>query len=342
MSSFGSIRIRENPIPKKKVCNFVGGVMSPLLANIALHGLEHLLQTAFPRRRGTPVVIRYADDLVVIHDNRAVIETCQKLIAEHLAGMGLELKPSKTRITHTRDTSEGPPGFACLGFTIRQYRTRTTQRGFKTIITPSKKAIKKHWQQMGEVIAHQQMAPQAQLILARGPVIGGWSNYYARGWSKQTYNKVDHTLLHQIRAWIKVRHPRQSRRGATAPYGQRKGTKLHFSPPQSQLRLRFHNETPSKRHVKIQGARSPYDGDSMYWSTRTQHYPGVTTRVGTLLRRQQGRCPRCGLYGKAGDILEVDHILPKAYGGKEVYDNWQLLHRHCHDEKTAEDRRRYA
>ena len=319
-----------------------GGTLSPLLANIALHGLEHLLQTAFPRRRATPVVIRYADELVVIHDNRAVIETCQKLIAEHLAGMGLELKPSKTRITHTLDTSEGPPGFDFLGCTIRQYRTRTTRLGFQTIITPSKQAIKKHCQQMGEVIARQKRAPQAQLILALGPVIGGWSNYYARVWSKQTYNKGDHTLLHQIRAWIKVRHPRQSRRGATAHSWQRKGTKRHFSPPQSQLRLRFHHETPIKRQVKIQGARSPYDGDWMYWSTRTRHYPGVPTRVGTLLRRQQGRCPRCGLYCKAGDILEVDHIIPKAYGGKDGYDNWQLLHRHCHDEKTAEDRRRYA
>jgi RNA-directed DNA polymerase len=238
--------------------------------------------------------------------------------------------------------SEGPPGCAFLGCTIRQYRTRTTRRGFQTIIPPSKKAIKKHCQQMGEVIARQKMAPQAQLILALGPVIGGWSNYYARVWSKQTDNKVDPTLLHHIRAWITVRQPRPSRRGATAHYWQRKGTTLHFSPPQSQLRLRFHTETPIKRQVNIQGARSPYDGDWMYWSTRTRHSPGVTTRVGTLLRRQQGRCPRCGLSCKAGDILEVDHIIPKAYGGKDVDDNWQLLHRHCHDEKTAEDRRRYA
>ena len=111
------------------VGNFVGSVISPLLAHIALHGLEHLLQTAFPRRRATPVVIRYAEDLVVIHEDRAVIETCQQLIAEHLAGMGLELKPRKTRITHTLDTSEGPPGCDFLGFTIRQYRTRTTRLG---------------------------------------------------------------------------------------------------------------------------------------------------------------------------------------------------------------------
>jgi RNA-directed DNA polymerase len=175
-----------------------GGTLSPLLANIALHGLEHLIHTAFPRPRATPAVIRYADDLVIIHEDRAVITTCQQLIAEHLAGMGLELQPSKTRVTHTLNASEGTPGFNFLGFTIRQHRTRTTRLGFKTIITPSKKAIKKHCLQMGEVIAHQKTASQAHLIMALGPVISGWSNYYSRVCSKKTYNKVDHTLLARI------------------------------------------------------------------------------------------------------------------------------------------------
>jgi RNA-directed DNA polymerase len=108
------------------------------------------------------------------------------------------------------------------------------------------------------------------------------------------------------------------------------------------LHLRFHPETRIKRHVKVQSHRSPYDGDWLYWSARLGRHPGVSTRIATLLKRQQGRCPRCGLHYCAGDVLEVDHIIPTSSGGKEGSDNWQLLHGHCHDEKTAEDRHRYA
>ncbi len=319
-----------------------GGTLSPLLANIALHGLEHHLKAAIPRKQKTPTVIRYADDLVVLHEDQAVIEKCQRLISEQLTGMGLALKPRKTRITHTLRREESEAGFDFLGFTMRQYPVRKTRLGFKTIITPSKKAIQRHCLQMREVIIHQKTAQQGHLIKELGPVIGGWSNYYSRVCSKRTYSKVDHTLCNQLRAWITIRHPKQSRQWATAQYWKREGGTLHFAPKNSRSRLHLHSDTPINRHVTIQGNRSPSDGDWMYWSTRMGQDPGVTTRVAKLLKRQQGRCPRCGLYCKAGDLLEVDHILPKAQGGKDAYYNWQLLHRHCHDEKTAEDRRRYA
>ena len=123
-----------------------------------------------------PAVIRYADDLVVIHEDRAVIEKCQGIISEQLSGMGLEWKPSKTRITHTLRRDEGEAGFDFLGFTMRPYPANKTKLGFKTIIKPSKKAMKRHCRRMGEVIAHQKMATQAHLLMELGPVIGGWSN----------------------------------------------------------------------------------------------------------------------------------------------------------------------
>jgi RNA-directed DNA polymerase len=96
-----------------------GGPVSPLLANVALHGLEERIQWAIPGRTA-PAVIRYADDLVVIHPDRAVIEQSQALIAEQLRGMGWELKPSKTRTTHTLHAEAGGAGFDFLGFNIRQ------------------------------------------------------------------------------------------------------------------------------------------------------------------------------------------------------------------------------
>lgn len=90
-----------------------GSVRLPLLANIALHGLETHLRSHFPwqrtekepgvsnTRNWKPQIIRYADDLVVLHRDKTAIEHCQRLTADWLAGMGLELSPSKTRIAHT-------------------------------------------------------------------------------------------------------------------------------------------------------------------------------------------------------------------------------------------------
>src|SRR5918911_537184 len=102
-----------------------GGPLSPLLANIALHGLETALRTAFPRDRYTagrvdwgwqPLVVRYADDFVVLHEDRAVLEQARQLAARWLASVGLELKPAKTRIGHTLLPIEGQTGFDFLGF----------------------------------------------------------------------------------------------------------------------------------------------------------------------------------------------------------------------------------
>ena len=65
--------------------------------------------------------------------------------------------------------------------------------------------------------------------------------------------------------------------------------------------------------------------------------PEMPKRVTTLLKKQKGKCTHCGLFFRENDVLEVDHKIPKSQGGKDIYDNWQLLHRHCHDTKTAND-----
>jgi RNA-directed DNA polymerase len=105
----------------------------------------------------------------------------------------------------------------------------------------------------------------------------------------------------------------------------------------SALKLIAHSETEIRRYVKVKGDASPYDGNWVYWSTRMGVHPEVSNRVATLLKRQKGKCSQCDNYFKDGDSLEVDHVVPKSKGGKDKYDNWQLLHRHCHDTKTASD-----
>src|SRR5215831_12542201 len=126
-----------------------GGVISPLLANIALHGMEAALQQAYTVREGKPALIRYADDFVVLHPSMKGVEKARNLVEEWLKGIGLELSPQKTKITHTFTRHEGHVGFDFLGQTVRQYPVGKTHSGksskgqllgFKTLITPSKEA----------------------------------------------------------------------------------------------------------------------------------------------------------------------------------------------------------
>lgn len=87
----------------------------------------------------------------------------------------------------------------------------------------------------------------------------------------------------------------------------------------------------------MQGNRSPFDGDWVYWSSRMGKHPEAPTTVATLLKKQKGKCAYCGLFFRNGDLMEIDHKLPRSKGGKDSYDNLQLLHGHCHDAKTAAD-----
>jgi RNA-directed DNA polymerase len=169
-----------------------GGVLSPLLANVALHGLEEYIRPRFPARtrrnpkppgrplQWQPQVIRYADDLVVLHRDRAVIEPCRQLTQEWLQGVGRALSEQKTRIAHTLEHVEGKAGFNFLGFQVRQdhasqYNT-SRGRGFKTLSTPSPEAVKRHWARLSELISQNKAAQQANLIGVLNPVSAGWAN----------------------------------------------------------------------------------------------------------------------------------------------------------------------
>lgn len=334
-----------------------GGVISPLLANVALHGLETNIQASFPRtvrRNGRvldnwkPLVVRYADDFVVFHENLAVIEQVRQLTTAWLHGMGLELKPSKTRVVHSLDEYEGRPGFDFLGFHVRTYRVGQTHTGksgghhpvplgFKTLITPSKDAQHRHQQQLADIVRRNRTAPQEALIAQLNPVIRGWARYHSTNASKTTFSKMQHLLFAKLVRWAKRRHPKKSWSWVARKYWRLEQGQWIFAPKGSK-RLYPHAQTPIVRHVKARGTKSPYDGDWAYWSTRLGTHPEVPTRVATLLKRQKGRCARCGLFIIAGeDRPEIDHITPKHLGGSDAYFNWQLLHRHCHDDKTAGD-----
>jgi len=316
-----------------------GAVLSPLLAGVALQGLETVVKNCFPTTRAQRgvTVVTYADDFVVLHESPAVLEKVKGVVAAWLADMGLRLKPTKTRVTHTLTT-----GFEFLGFHIKHYpvgRARAGKRGFKTLIKPSPKNQKAHLKQLGEIIRSHKGAAQSGLIKRLTPVIRGWSTYYSTVVAKATFQRLDHLLYEQLRRWAQHRHPQKSRRWIANKYWHVNTDGWIFR-TEDGITLRKHADTPIHRHIKVQGHKSPYDGEWSYWAARMGRHPAISPTRATLLRRQRGKCLWCGLYFRLEEeVVECDHILPTHKGGEKRVANLQLLHGHCHDEKTAADRR---
>jgi RNA-directed DNA polymerase len=338
-----------------------GGVISPLLANIALHGIEEKLnefaktldirnakghQTSWTNKVSSLSFIRYADDFVVLHEDITVIQRCQQTITEWLKDMGLELKPSKTKISHTLEKYEDNIGFNFLGFHIRQYRTgmfRSARNfqgeplGFKTLIMPSDESRQKHRHDIGKVIDSHKHSKQIELIQELNPIITGWANYYSTVVSKEIFGKMDNDIYLKLRAWAKHRCPNTSAKEISSKYWHKVVKDNWMFSTNEGYKLKKHDDTEIKTHIKVQKSRSPYDGDWVYWSSRMGRHPEVSKKMATLLKKQKGKCNHCGLNFKYGDLIEIDHINPKSKGGKNHYDNLQALHRHCHDIKTAND-----
>ena len=169
-----------------------GGVLSPLLANVALHGLETTVKDyvesltlkglSKKEKRRSVNVVRYADDFLVMHKDKAVVEECKEIISQWLANIGLELKPAKTRLTHTLDpnkSEDNQAGFDFLGHHIQQfpcgkYRSNENNHGaklgFNTLITPSNKAVQAHQKAITQTIKRHRLSPQEALIKDLNPL----------------------------------------------------------------------------------------------------------------------------------------------------------------------------
>jgi RNA-directed DNA polymerase len=277
--------MEDDVFHKTKAGTPQGGVISPLLANIALHGLEYeikkalledLFQYAKKRQHAghnraidTITIVFYADDFVVIHESEEIVLKAKKFVEEWLKGIGLELNQSKTRIIHTLKSKDGnKAGFNFLGFSIRQHPVTTSAKGYKTLIKPSLESRKRHRKAISERLKHLTAAKQEEVIETLNPLIKGWSNYFRSGVSSEVFSNMNHYMFQKTWKWARWRHPHKGLQWIKHKYFRRyKGDNWRFATSDN-CRLALHSETHIKRHVKVQDSRTPYDGDIQYWGKR--------------------------------------------------------------------------
>ena len=272
-----------------------GGVISPLLLNIALQGMEEAAGVEYDSRgcvkAGCPTVITYADDFVALCHSRKQAEAVQARIGVWLKDRGLSLNKGKTRICHIND------GFDFLSFSIRRYGTRS---GTKVLTRPSRDAIKKIQRRNAEELRALRGASPIEVISKMNPIIRGQANYYRSGASKTTYQALDSHLWQHLYKWARRRHPGKSRRWVTARYfGQFNSSRRNqwiYGDRETGAYLHHYAWTKIVRHVPVTGRNSPDDPAlAQYWADRRRKRkpPQLAPSWHRTLREQDGQCPLC-------------------------------------------------
>jgi RNA-directed DNA polymerase len=272
-----------------------GGVISPLLANIALHGLRNKLDEYInslgghrPNNRKSLTFVRYTDEFVLMYPDKDVLEKLKEVTQKFLEPIGLQLNPTKTRMVHTLEvTNEKSPGFTFLGFDIVQkpkwirmraaFTKRKSNQQFITLITPSKEGIKRHKLKIREIIQSSRGISQERLIHKLNPIIRGWALSKRSQISSNTFQELDSYLFLHLWKWARKRHPKMSKYKLKEKYWQKLlGTNWVFGVNKNEeviIRLQLHSKISIVRHAKVKGASSPFDGNSIYWEKRVGKDP---------------------------------------------------------------------
>jgi RNA-directed DNA polymerase len=272
-----------------------GGVISPLLLNIALQGMEEAAGVRYDYRGtvkpGCPTVIVYADDFVALCHSRAQAEAVQAKLSIWLKERGLSLNREKTRIGRVSD------GFDFLSFNIRRYRT---SQGSKVLTRPSRDAMKKIRRRLADELRDMRGAPTAEVICKLNPVIRGQANYYRTGASKKSFQALDDYLWQKLYKWTLRRHPKKGRKWVTAryfgPYNPHRRNRWVFGDRETGAYLHQYAWTKIVRHAPVPGRHSPYDPAlAQYWADRRrkQKPPQLSPSWQAAVREQCGLCPLC-------------------------------------------------
>ena len=272
-----------------------GGVVSPALLNVALHGMEHAAGVRYRHAGsdatagapGSPVLIRYADDLVAFCHTRQEAEQVKGRLAAWLAPRGLAFNEDKTRIVTLGE------GFDFLGFTVRRYHG-------KLLIKPAKAAVKRIRERLRTELRSLRGA-NAQAVIARlNPIIRGWAAYYRTVVSSETFSALDHYLWKLTYKWAKHSHPNKPTRWIIRRYfgkfcKTRQDRWVFGDRDSGAYMLRF-AWTKIVRHQMVRGTSSPDDPAlTSYWAGRRRRGIPRPMDIASLrlLEAQHGRCPLC-------------------------------------------------
>jgi len=376
-----------------------GGTISPLLANIALDQMETDLIEHLRRIKGwkskigaTTVtkrtkktgksykyrnklkidLVRYADDFVVIHEDKEVIEESKRFIEQWLKVRGLTLSDEKTfrgksfcistAKTFSSEIVHSTDGFEFLGHHIKHYEnrikgtyklkllngTKTEQNRAKAShvlrVEPTKEKIKRHYREISDTIWKMKSVTPTELIKVLQPKITGWANYYKTVHSSEAFSKLDHLLWKRIYQWAQRRHPNKGKRWVAEKYfATVDGRKWTFVEKKDGKVVKAlegyskHKESTGS-YAKVGYDRSYYDGDTAYWAERlSKGYGNITPSKAKMLKRQEGICPVCNSRLTTEDLTHVHHIRHRAKGGSDKYSNLTLVHKHCHDKLHREE-----
>ena len=230
-----------------------GGIISPVLANMALDGLEQVVKDCAKRKRGSKLhVVRYADDFIVTSATKEALETkVLPAIQAFLAERGLELSLEKTKITHIQD------GFDFLGVNVRKYNQ-------KLLIKPSLKSQQSLRDKVKQTLEKMAHATQADVIHVLNPIIRGWAMYHRHGVAKTIFSRLDDQIWHMLWKWAQRRHPKKSAHWVAHRYFQRVQSRSWiFAEPKgahSELTTLIRmSAIPITRHIKIKAEAHPYD-----------------------------------------------------------------------------------
>jgi RNA-directed DNA polymerase len=312
-----------------------GGIISPVLANMTLDGLETMLKTRFKNHKVN--VIRFADDFIITGKSRGFLEMeIKPLLEAFLTQRGLTLSQEKTKITSTQE------GFDFLGMHIRRYNK-------KLLIKPSKKSIKNLLSHIKEIVSNNISLKTSQLIEQLNPVLRGWANYNKHVVSSHIFSYIDNVVWQMLWRWCLRRHPGKTRKQWIKDkyFRTTDRKKWIFSAKTEKgknLDLFKVSSTPIKRHIKIRGNTNPYDPQyETYLEQRLmqkwQRGDNGTGRLRHLWIRQQGQCPQCQSVITKQTGWHTHHCIRRTEGGKDTLDNLVLMHPTCHRQLHANDRR---
>ncbi len=281
-----------------------GGVVSPLLLNVALHGMETAAGVRYDRcgpkaaavHRNSPVLIRYADDLVALCHSRQQAEQIKARLAAWLVPRGLTFNEAKTSIVHLDE------GFDFLGFNVRRYRGTL-------LIKPSKAALRRIRERLRAEMWSLRGTNAAVVISRLNPIIRGWAAYYRSVVSSEEFNDLDHYLWQLTYKWARGTHPNKPTRWIVRRYfgkfNKSRQDRWVFGDRDSGAYLLKFAWTRIIRHQMVTGTASPDDAAlTDYWNTRRRkgiRLPIDSTRL-RLIQAQNGRCARCGQL-----LLHADH-----------------------------------